>query len=291
MLTFTTIFFFITPLVNGFSMSGPLTRTMNAVDDEKYAMSGARGMTMMPIGVPKVAYKMPGSRGGEWVDIYQRLSRERIVFMGSEIDDELANQIIGLLLYLDNENPGQPIYLYINCPGGSVISGLAIYDTIQHIRSEVITVNLGLAASMASFLLCAGSRGRRFALPHSRVMIHQPMGGAQGQAEDIRVEASQIMRIRNNIVKMYSLMTGQTVDQVIIDLDRDNFMSAEEALKYGLIDEIVQPDSEKLRTLALPPPNQAKALFAEVPNDADNYEFGKLNIAKPRPGSRSGPRR
>ena len=121
---------------------------------------------------------------------------------------------------MDNENPNQPIYLYINCPGGSVISGLAIYDTIQHIRSEVVTVNLGLAASMASFLLCAGSRGRRFALPHSRVMIHQPMGGAQGQAEDIRVEASQIMRIRNNIVKMYSLMTGQTTDQVILDLDR-----------------------------------------------------------------------
>lgn len=149
---------------------------------------------MMPIGVPKVAYRMPGNRGGEWVDIYQRLTRERIIFMGSEIDDEMANQIIGVLLvsisslphtsyadaffsqYLDNENPNQPIYLYINCPGGSVISGLAIYDTIQHIRSEVVTVNLGLAASMASFLLCAGSRGRRFALPHSRVMIHQPMG-------------------------------------------------------------------------------------------------------------------
>jgi ATP-dependent Clp protease protease subunit len=205
---------------------------------------GARSMTMMPIGVPKVAYKMPGSRGGEWVDIYNRLTRERIVFMGSEIDDEMANQIIGVLLvninfygylnfishnalyryqYLDNENPNQPIYLYINCPGGSVIAGLAIYDTIQHIRSEVVTVNLGLAASMASFLLCAGSRGRRFALPHSRVMIHQPMGGAQGQAEDIRVEASQIMRIRNNIVKMYSMMTGQTTDQVIIDLDRSTW--------------------------------------------------------------------
>ena len=122
--------------------------------------------------------------------------------------------------YLDNENPNQPIYLYINCPGGSVISGLAIYDTIQHIRSEVVTVNLGLAASMASFLLCAGSRGRRFALPHSRIMIHQPMGGAQGQAEDIRVEASQIMRIRNNLVKMYSLMTGQTTEQIVLDLDR-----------------------------------------------------------------------
>jgi ATP-dependent Clp endopeptidase proteolytic subunit ClpP len=244
--------------------------------------SGARSMTMMPIGVPKVAYRMPGSRGGEWVDIYNRLTRERIIFVGSEIDDELANQIIGVLLYLDNENPGQPIYMYINCPGGSVISGLAIYDTMQHIRSEVVTVNLGLAASMASFLLCAGSRGRRFALPHSRVMIHQPMGGAQGQAEDIRVEASQIMRIRNNIVKLYSLMTGQTVEQVIIDLDRDNFLSAEEALKYGLIDEIVQPNDEKLKQLSLPPPSQAPSLFGELPADAESYQFGKIDVPKGR---------
>lgn len=151
---------------------------------------------------------------------------------------------------MDNENPGQPIYLYINCPGGSVISGLAIYDTIQHIRSEVITINLGLAASMASFLLSSGSRGRRYALPHSRTMIHQPMGGAQGQAEDIRVEASQIMRIRNNIVKMYSVMTGQNEAQITQDLDRDNFMSAQEALEYGLIDQIIQPNDEKLKALA-----------------------------------------
>lgn len=241
-------------------------------------------MTMMPIGIPKVAYRMPGNRGGEWVDIFNRLTRERIIFMGSEIDDEMANQIIGVLLYLDNENPNQPIYLYINCPGGSVISGLAIYDTIQHIRSEVVTVNMGLAASMASFLLCAGSRGRRFALPHSRVMIHQPMGGAQGQAEDIRVEASQIMRIRNNIVKLYSVMTGQTTEQITLDLDRDNFMSAEDALKYGLIDEIVQPNDEKLKAMSLPPPGQAPQLFGDVPKDSEDYEFGKLNIPKGRSG-------
>ena len=207
---------------------------------------------------------------------------------------------------MDNENPGQPIYLYINCPGGSVISGLAIYDTIQHIRSEVVTVNMGLAASMASFLLCAGSRGRRFALPHSRVMIHQPMGGAQGQAEDIRVEASQIMRIRNNIVKLYSVMTGQTPEQITLDLDRysayfmvvpfsyhhtllrDNFMSAEDALKYGLIDEIVQPNDEKLRALSLPPPSQAPELFGDLPKDAEDYQFGKLNIPKGRGRVRSG---
>jgi ATP-dependent Clp endopeptidase proteolytic subunit ClpP len=242
-------------------------------------------MYMMPIGIPKVAYKMPGGRGGEWVDIYQRLTRERIIFMASEIDDEMANQLIGVMLYLDNENPNLPIYLYINCPGGSVISGLAIYDTINHIKSEVVTVNLGIAASMASFLLCAGSRGRRFALPNSRVMIHQPMGGAQGQAEDIRVEASQIMRIRNNLVKMYSLMTGQTVEQIIIDLDRDNFLSAEEALAYGLIDEIVQPNDEKLKNLSLPPPSSAPTLFGGTPRSAEDYKFGKLNVPKSRSGS------
>jgi ATP-dependent Clp protease, protease subunit len=188
---------------------------------------------------------------------------------------------------LDNENPNLPIYLYINCPGGSVISGLAIYDTIQHIRSEVITVNLGLAASMASFLLCAGARGRRFALPHSRVMIHQPMGGAQGQAEDIRVEASQIMRIRNNIVKMYSMMTGQTTDQITLDLDRDNFMSAEEALKYGIIDEIVQPNDEKLNALALPPPKLAPKILGTNEEEEEEVNFGRINVPKGRTGKPS----
>ena len=124
-------------------------------------------------------------------------------------------------------------------------------------------------------------------MPHSRVMIHQPMGGANGQAEDIRVEASQIMRIRNNLVKMYSLMTGQTQEQVIIDLDRDNFLSAEEALKYGLIDEIVQPNDEKLKNLVLPPPNAAPTLFGELPKDAEDYEFGKINVPKGRGGKPS----
>merc|ERR1712232_1421665 len=164
---------------------------------------------------------------------------ERIVFMASDIDDELANQIIGVMLYLDSEDSSKPIYLYINSPGGSVISGLAIYDCMQHIQSEVITINLGLAASMGSFILAAGSKGKRLALPSSRIMIHQPMGGAQGQAEDIKVEATQVMRIRDNLVKMYSMMTGQTQDTIIRDLDRDNFMSAEEAVEYGLIDRVL----------------------------------------------------
>lgn len=147
------------------------------------------------------------------------------------------------MLYLDSEDSTKPIYLYINCPGGSVISGLAIYDCMQHIKSEVITINLGLAASMASFIMAAGSKGKRLALPSSRTMIHQPMGGAQGQAEDIKVEAAQIMRIRDNLVKMYSMFTGQTQDRIINDLERDNFLSAEEAVEYGLVDRVL--DYEK----------------------------------------------
>lgn len=252
------------------------------------AASGARTMTMMPIGTPKVAYKAPGGRGGDWVDIYQRLTRERIIFLGGEINDELANQIIGVLLYLDNENPDAPIYLYINSPGGSVISGLAIFDTMKHIKSEIVTVNLGIAASMGSFLLMGGTRGRRYALPHSRVMIHQPSGGASGQAEDIRVEAAQILRIRNNIVKWYSICTGQSPEQIVLDLDRDNFLSAEEALAYGLIDGIVQPNDAKLKNLSLPPPSQAPNLFGESPEDAESYEFGKIDTGgKKRPSSNS----
>ncbi|CAM9640290.1 unnamed protein product [Chrysoparadoxa australica] len=202
--------------------------------------NGAGGVVMMPIGVPKVAYRVPGAQSADWVDIYNRLYRERIIFLGQEIDDEMANQIIGVLLYLDSEDSTKPIYMYVNCPGGSVISGLAIYDTMQHIKSEVVTINVGLAASMASFLLAAGTKGKRMALPHSRVMIHQPMGGAQGQAEDIKVEATQIMRIRDNIVKMYSMMTGRSQDQVTEALDRDNFMSAQEAKEFGLIDNVIE---------------------------------------------------
>mmetsp|Transcript_43860 Transcript_43860/g.86035 ORF Transcript_43860/g.86035 Transcript_43860/m.86035 type:complete len:261 (+) Transcript_43860:193-975(+) len=204
------------------------------------SVSTRRGtVTMMPIGVPKVAYRIPGSQSADWVDIYNRLYRERIIFLGQEIDDEIANQIIGVMLYLDNEDSSKPIYLYVNCPGGSVIAGLALYDTMMHIKSDVVTINIGLAASMASFIVAAGTRGRRMALPNSRIMIHQPMGGAQGQAEDIKVEAAQIMRIRDNLVKMYSMMTGQTQAAITDALDRDNFMSAEDALKFGLIDKVI----------------------------------------------------
>jgi len=197
---------------------------------------------MMPIGVPKVAYRVPGAPQADWVDIYNRMYRERIIFLAQEIDDEIANQIIGVLLYLDSEDSTKPIYIYINSPGGSVIAGLALFDTINHIKSEVVTINVGLAASMASFIVAAGTKGKRLALPNSRVMIHQPAGGAQGQAEDIKNEAAQIMRIRDNLVKQYSRMTGQTEEVITENLDRDNFMSAEEAKEFGLIDQVIELD-------------------------------------------------
>mmetsp|Transcript_7 Transcript_7/g.10 ORF Transcript_7/g.10 Transcript_7/m.10 type:complete len:278 (-) Transcript_7:174-1007(-) len=225
----------------GFSPPGKGVTGMKSSRSTRSSMRN--DITMMPIGVPKVAYRVPGGAGAEWVDIYNRLYRERIIFLGSEIDDELANQIIGVMLYLDEEDSSKPIYLYINSPGGSVIAGLAIFDAMQLIKSEVITINLGLAASMASFILSAGSKGKRLALPSSRIMIHQPMGGAQGQAQDIKVEAAQIMRIRDNLVKMYSMFTGQTTDQITKDLDRDNFMSAQTALEYGLIDRVLERPS------------------------------------------------
>jgi len=197
-------------------------------------------ITMMPIGVPKVAYRVPGSQSADWVDIYNRLYRERIIFLGQEIDDEIANQIIAVLLYLDSEDNSKPIYLYINSPGGSVISGLALYDTMRHIKSEVVTINVGLAASMASFILAAGEKGKRLALPHSRVMIHQPMGGARGQASDIEVEAQQILRIKKSLTEDYAQMTGRPYEKVMQDMDRDNFMSSYEAVEYGLIDRVIE---------------------------------------------------
>mmetsp|Transcript_35091 Transcript_35091/g.68785 ORF Transcript_35091/g.68785 Transcript_35091/m.68785 type:complete len:234 (+) Transcript_35091:1870-2571(+) len=195
---------------------------------------------MMPIGVPKVAYRVPGAPSADWVDIYNRLYRERIIFLGQEIDDEIANQIIAVMLYLDSEDNSKPIYLYINSPGGSVISGLAMYDTMRHIKSEVVTINVGLAASMASFILAAGEKGKRLALPHSRIMIHQPMGGAQGQASDIKVEAQQILRIRKSLTEDYAQMSGRPYEKVLQDMDRDNFMSAYEAVEYGLIDRVIE---------------------------------------------------
>ncbi|WP_299486709.1 ATP-dependent Clp protease proteolytic subunit [Acaryochloris sp. IP29b_bin.137] len=194
----------------------------------------------MPIGVPSVPYRIPGSPYERWVDIYTRLSQERIIFLGQEVTDGLANRIVAFLLYLDSEDPSKPISLYINSPGGSVTAGLAIYDTMQHIKSEVVTICVGLAASMGSFLLAAGSPGKRLALPHSRIMIHQPSGGTRGQASDIEIEAKEIIRVRQQLNEIYSARTGQTLDKIEKDMDRDFFMSAQEALEYGLIDQVIE---------------------------------------------------
>jgi ATP-dependent Clp protease, protease subunit len=198
------------------------------------------GVAHMPIGVPKVPYRMPGEQYTQWIDIYNRLYRERIIFLGRDVDDEIANQIIAVMLYLDSEDPGKDISLYINSPGGMVTSGMAIYDTMQHIKSDVITICVGLAASMGSFLLAAGTKGKRLALPHSRIMIHQPSGGTRGQASDIEIEAREILRIRGQLNQIYANNTGQPLEKIEKDMDRDFFMSAEEAKAYGLIDHVVE---------------------------------------------------
>ena len=196
----------------------------------------------MPIGVPRVPYQMPGQTYTDWINIYDRLYRERIIFLGRGVNDAIANQIIAVMLYLDSEDNSKPIYLYINSPGGSVTTGLAIYDTMQHIKSEVVTICVGLAASMGAFLLTAGSKGKRLALPHSRIMIHQPLGGVQGrrQATDIEIEANEILRIKGDLNQMMALHTGQTVEKIEKDTDRDYFMSAQEAMEYGLIDKVIE---------------------------------------------------
>ena len=196
----------------------------------------------MPIGVPRVPYQMPGQPYTDWINIYDRLYRERIIFLGRSVNDSLANQIIAIMLYLDSEDQNKPIYLYINSPGGSVTAGMAIFDTMQHIKSEVVTLCVGLAASMGAFLLTAGTKGKRLALPHSRIMIHQPLGGIQGrrQATDIEIEAREILRIKRQLNEIMADRTGQAIDKIEKDTDRDFFMSPYEALDYGLIDKVIE---------------------------------------------------
>ena len=199
----------------------------------------------MPIGTPSVPYRLPGSQYERWVDIYTRLGVERILFLGSEVNDAIANSLVAQMLYLDSDDNSKPIYLYINSPGGSVTAGLAIYDTIQYIKSDVVTICVGLAASMGAFLLGAGTKGKRLALPHSRIMIHQPLGGtSQRQASDIEIEAREILRIKDMLNNNMAGMTGQPIEKIEKDTDRDYFMSAEEAMNYGLIDRVIAHPSE-----------------------------------------------
>jgi ATP-dependent Clp protease protease subunit len=191
------------------------------------------------------------SRGERSYDVYSRLLMDRIIFLGTSINDDVANMIIAQMLFLDADNPGRDIYLYLNSPGGVVTSGMAIYDTMQFLRSPVNTICMGMAASMGSFLLAAGKPGRRSALPHSRIMIHQPSGGAQGSAADIEIQAKEILHLRATMNQLYSKHTGRPVEQIERDMERDFFMSAEEALKYGIIDSVItQPVGEVKGALA-----------------------------------------
>jgi ATP-dependent Clp protease, protease subunit len=181
------------------------------------------------------------ARGERGWDVYSRLLKDRIIFVGSAIDDEVANLLIAQLLFLDAEAPDKDIMLYINSPGGAVTAGLALYDTMQLLRCDVATYCMGQAASLGSFLLASGTRGKRYALPHARVMIHQPLGGIQGQASDIEIHVRELLHIRATVNELYAKHTGQSVETIARDTERDRFLSAEEAKAYGLIDEILAP--------------------------------------------------
>ena len=183
------------------------------------------------------------SRGERSFDIFSRLLRERIIFLGTQIDDMVANLVVAQLLLLDSENPEKDIMLYINSPGGSVTAGFAIYDTMQHIRADVSTICLGQAASMGAFLLSSGAKGKRMALPHSRVLIHQPLGGAQGQATDIEIQAQEINRKKKSLNEILASNTGQDIAKIEKDTDRDYIMTPDEALKYGMIDKVITKDA------------------------------------------------
>jgi ATP-dependent Clp protease protease subunit len=192
----------------------------------------------MGLGLVPMVIEQSG-RGERAYDIYSRLLRERVVFMVGPVNDHTANLVIAQLLFLESENPDKDISLYINSPGGSVSSGLAIFDTMQFIKPDVSTLCVGMAASMGAFLLAAGAKGKRFSLPNSRVMIHQPLGGVQGQASDIEIHAREILSLRDKLNRILAERTGQSLETIARDTDRDNFMSAEDALQYGIIDKVL----------------------------------------------------
>nr|YP_009924767.1 ATP-dependent Clp protease proteolytic subunit [Melia azedarach]QNH69051.1 ATP-dependent Clp protease proteolytic subunit [Melia azedarach] len=191
----------------------------------------------MPIGVPKVPFRSPGEKNASWVDVYNRLYRERLLFLGQMIDSEISNQLIGLMVYLSIENETKDLYLFINSPGGWVIPGIAVYDTMQFVRPDVQTICMGLAASMGSFLLVGGEITKRLAFPHARVMIHQPIGGfSEGQAGEIILEAEELLKLREILTRVYVQRTGKPLWVVSEDMERDVFMSATEAQAHGIVD-------------------------------------------------------
>jgi ATP-dependent Clp protease protease subunit len=191
-------------------------------------------MSLVPIVIEQT------SRGERSYDIYSRLLKDRVIILGEEISDGLASLIVAQLLFLESEDAEKDINLYINSPGGSVTAGFAIYDTMQYIKPDVSTICMGLAASMGAFLLCAGAKGKRFTLPNAEILIHQPLGGVRGQAEDIRIHAENIIKVRERLNRIISGNTGQPIEKVRADTDRDNFMSAEEAAAYGLVDKVIK---------------------------------------------------
>jgi ATP-dependent Clp protease protease subunit len=208
---------------------------MTITDREERAGAGqVRGLNLVPIVVEQSA------RGERSYDIYSRLLKERVVFLCGPVEDLVANVVVAQLLFLESENPDKDIHLYINSPGGMVSAGLAIYDTMQFIKPDVSTLCIGQAASMGALLLAGGAKGKRYVLPHSRVMIHQPLGGFQGQASDIDIHAKEILRTRERLDEILSLHTGQPLERVKADTDRDNFMGGAEAVEYGIIDEVLQ---------------------------------------------------
>ncbi len=196
-------------------------------------------MTLIPIVIEQTG------RGERAYDIYSRLLKERIIFLGMPIDDNISSLVISQLLFLEAEDPEKDIFIYINSPGGLVSSGLAVFDTIKYIKPDVVTTCMGQAASMGAVLLASGAKGKRYALPHSRIMLHQPLGGAEGQASDIQIAANEILRIREVINKILADMTGKDLEQIIKDTDRNFFMSAKEAMEYGIIDKVLEPRAKK----------------------------------------------
>ena len=213
--------------------NGPINSWNNSLSNTEITAAGG----LVPMVIEQT------SRGERSFDIYSRLLKERVIFLVGQVEDYMANLVVAQLLFLESENPEKDIHLYINSPGGSVTAGLSIYDTMQFIKPDVSTMCIGQAASMGAFLLAAGAKGKRYTLPNSRCMIHQPSGGAHGQASDIHIHAQEILNIRERLNECMAFHTGQTVEKVALDTERDNFLSAEEAKEYGLVDEVLSERS------------------------------------------------
>ena len=216
---------------------------MQRFTDFYAAMNGGSSVTPTGLGYIPMVIEQSG-RGERAYDIYSRLLRERLIFLVGPVNDASANLVVAQLLFLESENPDKDISLYINSPGGSVYAGMAIFDTMQFVKPDVSTLCTGLAASMGAFLLAAGKKGKRFTLPNSRIMIHQPSGGAQGQASDIQIQAREILDLRERLNRILAHNTGQSMERIELDTERDNFMSAEDAVSYGLVDKVMASRSE-----------------------------------------------